>query len=129
MRVMIVDDEMAARQVLRERCAGEQDIEVVGEYADAECALAALPQQAPDLIFLDVRMGKLSGMQLAQALGPRIAPDRPRGVITRGCARPRSRRSGAWCWSTAARSGSTSTACAIRVSIASPRRTAESVVW
>ena len=74
MKVIIVDDEAAARKTLRERCATEQDIEVVGEYADAESALAALPQQAPDLIFLDVKMGKLSGMQLAQALEPANAP-------------------------------------------------------
>ena len=68
MKAIIVDDEVAARKVLRERCATEQDIEVVGEYADAESALAALSQQAPDLIFLDVKMGRVSGMQLAQAL-------------------------------------------------------------
>lgn len=74
MKVIIVDDEVAARQALRERCAGEQDIEVVGEYADAECALAALPQQVPDLIFLDVKMGRVSGMQLAQTLKPGDAP-------------------------------------------------------
>jgi two-component system LytT family response regulator len=71
---MIVDDEIGARQALRERCAGEQDIEVVGEYPDAEGALAALPEQSPDLIFLDVKMGKLSGMQLARTLGPGAAP-------------------------------------------------------
>lgn len=74
MRVMIVDDEVAARQALRERCAGEHDLEVVGEYADAECALAALSQQVPDLIFLDVKMGKVSGMQLAQTLRPGDSP-------------------------------------------------------
>jgi two-component system LytT family response regulator len=73
-RAIIVDDEVAARKVLRERCATEQDIEVVGEYADAESALAALPQQAPDLMFLDVKMGRLSGMQFAQLLEPERAP-------------------------------------------------------
>jgi two-component system LytT family response regulator len=73
-KVIIVDDEVAARKALRERCATEQDIEVVGEYADAESALAALPQQAPDLIFLDVKMGKVSGMQLAQSLETGTAP-------------------------------------------------------
>jgi two-component system LytT family response regulator len=73
-RAIIVDDEVAARKVLRERCATEQDIELVGEYADAESALAALSQQAPDLIFLDVKMGRVSGMQLAEALEPERAP-------------------------------------------------------
>ena len=68
MKAFIVDDEPAARKTLRDRCTGEKDIEVVGEFPDAESALAALPQQAPDLIFLDIRMGRVSGMQLAQAL-------------------------------------------------------------
>lgn len=74
MRAIIVDDEVAARKVLRERCATEQDIEVVGEYADAESALAALSRQAPDVIFLDVKMGRVSGMQLAQALESSTGP-------------------------------------------------------
>jgi two-component system, LytTR family, response regulator len=73
-KVIIVDDEVAAREALRERCAGEQDLEVVGEYADAEGALAALSKHSPDLIFLDVKMGKISGMQLAQTLAPGEAP-------------------------------------------------------
>jgi len=74
MRVIIVDDEVAARMVLRERCATEPDIEVVGEYADAESALAALQRQAPDVIFLDVKMGRVSGMRFAQALECASAP-------------------------------------------------------
>ena len=73
-RAIIVDDEVAARKVLRERCATEQDIEVVGEYADAESALAALPLQAPDLLFLDVKMGAISGIQLVQSLEPGAVP-------------------------------------------------------
>ena len=74
MKAVIVDDEVAARSSLRDRCDAESDIEVVGEFADAESALAALPCQAPDLIFLDVKMGRISGMQLAQALDPATAP-------------------------------------------------------
>jgi len=74
MRAIIVDDEAQARKALRERCATEEDIEVVGEYADAESALAALSERAPDVMFLDVQMGRVSGMQLAQALEPDSAP-------------------------------------------------------
>ena len=73
-RAIIVDDEVAARKVLRERCATEQDIEVLGEYADAESALAVLPLQAPDLLFLDVKMGAISGIQLVQSLEPGAVP-------------------------------------------------------
>ncbi len=60
MKAIIVDDEFVARRDLRERCAEERDLEVVGEYADAEGALAAIRQQTPDLMFLDVKMGKMS---------------------------------------------------------------------
>lgn len=74
MRAIIVDDEAAARTNLRERCATEKDIEVVGEFADAESTLAALTRQMPDLMFLDVKMGRVSGMELAQALEPETAP-------------------------------------------------------
>jgi two-component system, LytTR family, response regulator len=74
MRAIIVDDEESARRALRESCAAEQDLEVVGEYADGESALAALPQQAPDVMFLDVQMGRISGLQLMQALAPAAAP-------------------------------------------------------
>lgn len=74
MRAIIVDDEAAARKALRESCAREPDIEVVGEFADAESARAALSKQAPDVMFLDVQMGAVSGMQLAQALEPASAP-------------------------------------------------------
>ncbi len=75
MRAVIVDDEASARKALRESCATERDIEVVGEYADAENALTALSRQAPDVIFLEVKkMGRVSGMQLAEALEPAGAP-------------------------------------------------------
>lgn len=74
MKAIIVDDEESARKTLRESCAGERDIEVVGEYADTESALAALSEQAPDVMFLDVQMGRGSGMQLAQTLEPASAP-------------------------------------------------------
>ena len=74
MKAIIVDDEIAARKALRDRCAAEPDIAVVGEYVDAESALAAIPEQAPDLMFLDVKMGKMSGMQLAQALERESSP-------------------------------------------------------
>jgi two-component system, LytTR family, response regulator len=41
-KVMIVDDEPAARRTLRECCAGESDLEIIGEYAEGASALAAV---------------------------------------------------------------------------------------
>lgn len=74
MKAIVVDDEVVARRDLRERCAQEHDIEVTGEYADAESALAAIRHDTPDLMFLDVKMGKMSGMELAQSLDPAVGP-------------------------------------------------------
>ncbi|HXR50630.1 MAG TPA: response regulator, partial [Steroidobacteraceae bacterium] len=62
MRVVIVDDEPAARRMLRESCAREADIEVVGEYGDGRTALQALAASPPDLLFLDIQMDGLTGL-------------------------------------------------------------------
>jgi len=68
MNVMIVDDEPAARRTLRECCARESDLRVVGEYGDSRTALEALRAQPPDLLFLDICMDTLDGVTLARAL-------------------------------------------------------------
>jgi two-component system LytT family response regulator len=68
---MIVDDEPAARRILREFCAKEPEVTVIGEYADGASALAAIERRAPQLLFLDIQMDALSGLQVARALnGP-----------------------------------------------------------
>ena len=74
MRVVIVDDEPAARRMLRESCAREADIEVVGEYGDGRTALQALAASPPDLLFLDIQMDGLTGLQLARSLPPETLP-------------------------------------------------------
>jgi two-component system, LytTR family, response regulator len=74
MDVMIVDDEPAARRTLREYCAAEPDLTVTGEYADAQAALTAIRQAAPHLLFLDIQMDSISGMQLARSLDPENLP-------------------------------------------------------
>jgi two-component system LytT family response regulator len=68
MRVIIVDDEVLARRALLEHCALEPDLQVVGEFADAPSALAALAVLNPDLLLLDIQLETMSGMQLARAL-------------------------------------------------------------
>lgn len=56
MRVAIVDDEPLAREGLRLRLACEPDVEIVGEAANGDAAVALVSARAPDLLFLDVRM-------------------------------------------------------------------------
>lgn len=74
MRVIIVDDEPAARRTLREYCATQADLQVAGEYGDPQAALDAIRVQPPDLLFLDIQMGTMSGLELARALDPARLP-------------------------------------------------------
>jgi two-component system LytT family response regulator len=74
MEVMIVDDEVVARQTVRECCEAEPDLAVIGEYANATTALAAIRRHAPHLLFLDVQLGATSGIDLARALAPPALP-------------------------------------------------------
>ena len=74
MDVVIVDDEPNARRTLRECCAREPDLRVVGEYGDSRSALDALHAQPPHLLFLDIQIDSMSGIALARALEPRTLP-------------------------------------------------------
>jgi two-component system LytT family response regulator len=74
MEVIIVDDEPAARRAVRECCAREPDLNVVGEYGDAAAALQAIRLKPPQLLFLDIQMDSMTGMELARALDPATLP-------------------------------------------------------
>lgn len=71
---MIVDDEPPAREGIRLRLAGEEDIEVVGEYGSARAAMAAIEDVSPDLLFLDVQMPGMTGIEMLQTIGPDRVP-------------------------------------------------------
>ena len=74
MDVIIVDDEAAGRRTLREYCEAERDLRVVGEFGDGAAALAAVRLQKPQLLFLDIQMDPLNGIDLARALEPSQLP-------------------------------------------------------
>src|ERR1700722_5816723 len=65
MEVIIVDDEPAARRAVRECCERERDLTVAGEYGDPGAALAAIRLKPPQLLFLDIQMDSMTGMELA----------------------------------------------------------------
>lgn len=68
LRVLIVDDEEPARQLLAELLAGEDDVAVVGECRNGFEAVQAIQTLAPDLVLLDVRMPDVSGIEVARRL-------------------------------------------------------------
>jgi two-component system LytT family response regulator len=73
LRVLIVDDEAPARSRLRRLLGAFAGIEVAGEAAHADAALAAVAALAPDALLLDVQMPGASGLDLAASL-PEPAP-------------------------------------------------------
>jgi two-component system, LytTR family, response regulator len=73
MEVIIVDDEPAARRTLRECCAAP-DLTVVGEYGDGRAALEAIRARPPQLVFLDIQMDTMTGIEVARRLDPATLP-------------------------------------------------------
>jgi two-component system, LytTR family, response regulator len=74
-RVLIVDDEEPARRKIRRLLSGESDVEIVGEAATGNEAIAAIRRLEPDLVFMDVQMPPPDGFGVIDALGSRDAPD------------------------------------------------------
>ena len=68
-RVFLVEDQAIVRQGLRSLLDLVDDIEVIGEAADGEVAVAKIPAAAPDVVLLDLRMPKLDGLGVLERLG------------------------------------------------------------
>jgi two-component system LytT family response regulator len=63
-RAIIVDDEELARRGLEIRLRDDHDIEIVAQCTNGRTALAAIDEHAPDLMFLDIQMPGLSGLDV-----------------------------------------------------------------
>lgn len=74
MRTLIVDDEPLARDGMRMHLAGEPDVEIVGEAADGVQAVEAIRALRPDLVFLDVQMPEVDGLQVVERIGAARMP-------------------------------------------------------
>lgn len=68
MKTLIIDDERLARQELRNMLKPYDEIELVGEAANADEANEMIQQMNPDLLFLDVQMPGKDGFDLLQEL-------------------------------------------------------------
>ena len=67
-RTLVADDEPIARARVVSLLRGEADIEVVRECATGEEARAAIEQDRLDLLFLDIQMPEVTGMELARTI-------------------------------------------------------------
>jgi two-component system LytT family response regulator len=73
-RVLVVDDEPAAREGLCQLLAGDPEVTLVGECANGREALDALRRDPADVLFLDVQMPGLDGFGVLRELGADRAP-------------------------------------------------------
>jgi len=64
MRVLIVDDEPRARDELRALLSEHSDIDVIGSSGNAVEALKVINREHPDVVFLDIQMPRISGIEL-----------------------------------------------------------------
>jgi two-component system LytT family response regulator len=74
LRVLIVDDEPLARQRIEDLLAKEDAIEVAGVATNGREAVDAIRNLHPDLVFLDVQMPGLTGLEVVDAVGPDEMP-------------------------------------------------------
>ena len=74
LRVLIVDDEPLARENLRVLLQEQSDIEVVGECANAIEGIGAVHKLRPDVLFLDIQMPRISGLEMVGMLDPEHRP-------------------------------------------------------
>ena len=68
MRTLIIDDERLARKELNSLLEDYEEIEIVGEAANADEALELINSVNPDLLFLDIQMPGKTGFELLEML-------------------------------------------------------------
>jgi len=74
-KVLIIDDEPLARQLIREYLISYKDINIVQECSDGFEGLKAIQSFRPNLIFLDIQMPKINGFEMLELV------DEPQKVI------------------------------------------------
>lgn len=73
-RVLVADDETWARRRLLQFLASQPDVSVVGESSNGLQACDDIARLKPDLVFLDVEMPELNGLQVAERVGAASMP-------------------------------------------------------
>ena len=77
-RVLVADDHPLFRRGIVRAVEDRAELTLVSEHADGEAALAAIRDARPDIALLDVRMPKLSGIEVLEAV---IGDDLPTRIV------------------------------------------------
>jgi two-component system LytT family response regulator len=68
-RALVVDDEPLARKGVAQLVEPVEDVAVVGEAADGPQAVRQIREHEPDLVFLDVQMPEMTGLEVVREVG------------------------------------------------------------
>ena len=77
MTCIIVDDEPLAVKLIESYVAKTPDLKLLGSYTDSVEAITAIKENPADLLFLDIQMPDINGMELA-----RLIPEKTRVIFT-----------------------------------------------
>ncbi len=69
LRVLVVDDEPLARQRIEDLLAHEEGIEIAGTADNGDVAIERIRSLNPDLVFLDVQMPGMTGLDVVRSVG------------------------------------------------------------
>ena len=70
MNVLIIDDESPAREEIARLLGKESDIRILGQCSNAIEGIAAINRLNPEVIFLDIQMPRVSGLEMLSMLDP-----------------------------------------------------------
>lgn len=71
---LVIDDEPIARHAVVRLLREDPDIEVAGECGDGVSAVAAIRELSPDLVFLDIQMPAITGLDVVATIGAARMP-------------------------------------------------------
>ncbi|MEM6582317.1 MAG: LytTR family DNA-binding domain-containing protein [Pseudomonadota bacterium] len=66
-RVLIADDEPAAREELKRVIASFSELELIAECSDGSSTVSAIASKKPDIVFLDIDMPEMNGFGVAKS--------------------------------------------------------------
>jgi len=67
-KIIIIEDEAPARDLLRHMLSDNEKVTVIAECSDGFDGLKEIKERKPDIIFLDIQMPKLNGFELIEVL-------------------------------------------------------------